>query len=178
MNDFSGHNPAKVYVGKNQREHLPEELAAFGTKVLMGYGGGSIKKSGLYDEVRGLLEGAGMELFELAGVEPNPRHTTANRGAAICRQNGIDVVLAVGGGSAIDCAKGVAAAAKTADGDVWPLVAGGAWVTDALPVAVVLTHAATGAEMDAASVIPNLAANHELGLSGRALTTPTDIKTP
>ena len=135
MNDFIFHNPAKVYFGKNQLEHLPEELAAFGTKVLMVYGGGSIKKSGLYDEVRGLLEGAGMELFELAGVEPNPRHTTANRGAAICRQNGIDVVLAVGGGSAIDCAKGVAAAAKTADGDVWPLVAGGAWVTDALPVA-------------------------------------------
>ena len=127
MNDFIFHNPAKVYFGKNQLEHLPEELAAFGTKVLMVYGGGSIKKSGLYDEVRGLLEGAGMELFELAGVEPNPRHTTANRGAAICRQNGIDVVLAVGGGSAIDCAKGVAAAAKTADGDVWPLVACGAF---------------------------------------------------
>ena len=120
MNDFIFHNPAKVYFGKNQLEHLPEELAAFGTKVLMVYGGGSIKKSGLYDKVRGLLESAGMELFELAGVEPNPRHTTANRGAAICRQNGIDVVLAVGGGSAIDCAKGVAAAAKTADGDVWP----------------------------------------------------------
>ena len=146
MNDFIFHNPAKVYFGKNQLEHIPEELAAFGTKVLMVYGGGSIKKSGLYDKVRGLLESAGMELFELAGVEPNPRHTTANRGAAICRQNGIDVVLAVGGGSAIDCAKGVAAAAKTADGDVWPLVAGGAWVTDALPVAVVLTNAATGPE--------------------------------
>ena len=72
MNDFIFHNPAKVYFGKNQLEHLPEELAAFGTKVLMVYGGGSIKKSGLYDEVRGLLEGAGMELFELAGVEPNP----------------------------------------------------------------------------------------------------------
>ena len=89
MNDFIFHNPAKVYFGKNQLEHLPEELAAFGTKVLMVYGGGSIKKSGLYDKVRGLLESAGMELFELAGVEPNPRHTTANRGAAICRQNGI-----------------------------------------------------------------------------------------
>ena len=73
MNDFIFHNPAKVYFGKNQLEHLPEELAAFGTKVLMVYGGGSIKKSGLYDKVRGLLESAGMELFELAGVEPNPR---------------------------------------------------------------------------------------------------------
>lgn len=169
MNDFIFHNPAKVYFGKNQLEHLPEELAAFGTKVLMVYGGGSIKKSGLYDEVRGLLEGAGMELFELAGVEPNPRHTTANRGAAICRQNGIDVVLAVGGGSAIDCAKGVAAAAKTADGDVWPLVAGGAWVTDALPVAVVLTNAATGSEMDAWSVISNMDVNQKIGLGGSAL---------
>ena len=169
MNDFIFHNPAKVYFGKNQLEHLPEELAAFGTKVLMVYGGGSIKKSGLYDKVRGLLESAGMELFELAGVEPNPRHTTANRGAAICRQNGIDVVLAVGGGSAIDCAKGVAAAAKTADGDVWPLVAGGAWVTDALPVAVVLTNAATGSEMDAWSVISNMDVNQKIGLGGSAL---------
>ena len=134
MNDFIFHNPDKVYFGKDQLRRLPEELAAFGTKVLMVYGGGSIKRSGLYDEMRGLLEGAGMQMFELAGVEPNPRHTTANRGAALCKENGIDVVLAVGGGSAIDCAKGVAAAAKTEDGDVWPLVAGGVWVTDALPV--------------------------------------------
>ncbi|MFR3092840.1 MAG: iron-containing alcohol dehydrogenase [Eggerthella lenta] len=131
MNDFIFHNPAKVYFGKNQLEHLPEELAAFGTKVLMVYGGGSIKKSGLYDKVRGLLESAGMELFELAGVEPNPRHTTANRGAAICRQNGIDVVLAVGGGSAIDCAKGVAAAAKTRTATYG--LSRAAWATDARP---------------------------------------------
>lgn len=169
MNDFIFHNPDKVYFGKNQLEHLPEELAAFGTKVLMVYGGGSIKKSGLYDEVRGLLEGAGMQLFELAGVEPNPRHTTANKGAAICKENGIDVVLAVGGGSAIDCAKGVAAAAKTEDDDVWPLVAGGVWVTDALPVAAVLTNAATGSEMDAWGVISNMDTNEKIGLGGSAL---------
>ena len=79
------------------------------------------------------------------------------------------MVLAVGGGSAIDCAKGVGAAAKTADGDVWPLVAGGAWVTDALPVAVVLTNAATGSEMDAWSVISNMDVNQKIGLGGSAL---------
>lgn len=169
MSDFIFHNPDKVYFGKNQLEHLPEELAAYGAKVLMVYGGGSIKRSGLYDEVRGLVEGAGMQLFELAGVEPNPRHATANRGAALCKENGIDVVLAVGGGSAIDCAKGVAAAAKTEDGDVWPLVAGGVWVTDALPVVAVLTNAATGSEMDAWGVITNWETNEKIGLGGSAL---------
>ena len=83
MNDFIFHNPDKVYFGKNQLEHLPEELLTFGKRVLLVYGGGSIKKSGLYDSVVRLLRARGMEIFELAGVEPNPRHTTANRGAEI-----------------------------------------------------------------------------------------------
>ena len=82
-------------------------------------------------------------------VEPNPRHSTANKGATICKKEGIDVILAVGGGSTIDCAKGVAAAAVTEDGDVWPLVSDGVWVTEALSVVVILTNAATGSEMDA-----------------------------
>jgi alcohol dehydrogenase YqhD (iron-dependent ADH family) len=169
MNDFIFHNPDKVYFGKNQMEHLPEELLKFGKKVLLVYGGGSIKKSGLYDEVTKRIRDNGMELFELSGVEPNPRHSTANKGAAICQKENIDVVLAVGGGSTIDCAKGVAAAAVTADADVWPLVSKGVWVTEALPLVAILTNAATGSEMDAWAVISNMDTNEKIGMGGSAL---------
>lgn len=169
MNDFIFHNPDKVYFGKDQMKHLPEELLQFGKKVLLVYGGGSIKKNGLYDTVTTLLKENGIEIFELPGVEPNPRHSTANQGAAICKKEGIDVILAVGGGSTIDCAKGVAAAALTDDGDVWPLVSGGVWVTEALPVVAVLTNAATGSEMDGWAVISNMDINEKIGLGGSAL---------
>ncbi len=169
MNDFIFHNADKIYFGKNQLGNLPDELARFGKKVLMVYGGGSIKRSGLYDAVKNLLAENGLEMFELSGVEPNPRHTTVNRGAAICKQQGIDVVLAVGGGSTIDCSKGIAAAAMTADGDVWPLVSNHVWATEALPVVAILTNAATGSEMDAWAVISNMETNQKIGFGGSAL---------
>ena len=169
MNDFIFHNPTKVYFGKNQIEHLPEEILKFGKKVLLVYGGGSIKKNGIYDTVVNLLQKNNVQILELAGVEPNPRHTTANKGAAICQKEGIDVILAVGGGSTIDCAKGVAAAAVTKSGDVWPLVAQNVWVTEALPVIAILTNAATGSEMDAWAVISNMDTNEKIGLGGSAL---------
>ncbi len=169
MNDFIFYNPDKVYFGKHQMDNLTAELSRFGTKVLLVYGGGSIKKNGLYDTVTALIKDAGLTLFELSGVEPNPRHTTANKGAAICKADGVEVILAVGGGSAIDCAKGVAAAALTDDGDVWPLVSGGVWVTEALPIVAVLTNAATGSEMDAWAVISNMETNEKIGLGGSAL---------
>lgn len=169
MNDFIFHNPDKVYFGKNQIGHLPEELLKFGKKVLLVYGGGSIKKNGLYDKITELAGKNGIKLFELSGVEPNPRHTTVNKGAEICKKEGIDVVLAAGGGSTIDCAKGIAAAAVTESGDVWPLVSNGVWVTKALPVVAVLTNAATGSEMDAWAVISNMDTNEKIGLGGDAL---------
>ena len=93
MNHFIFHNPDKVYFGKNQISHLPDELLKFGKKVLLVYGGGSIKRNGLYDQIVGLLKEHDLELFELFGVEPNPRHTTVNKGAAICREEKIDVIL-------------------------------------------------------------------------------------
>ena len=169
MNDFIFHNPAKVYFGKNQIGHLPEEILKIGKRVLMVYGGGSIKKNGLYDTVKKLLDENGIETFELSGVEPNPRHTTANNGAQICKKEKIDLVLAIGGGSTIDCAKGVAAAALTDDGDVWPLVSNGVWVTKALPVIAILTNAATGSETDGWAVISNMETNEKIGLGGSAL---------
>lgn len=169
MNDFIFHNPDKVYFGKDQMKHLPEELLKFGKKALLVYGGGSIKKNGLYDLVTKLAAQNGITLFELSGVEPNPRHSTANKGAEICKKEGIDVVLAVGGGSTIDCAKGVAAAAVIESGNVWDLVSAGTWVTKALPVVAVLTNAATGSEMDVWAVISNMDTNEKIGLGGSAL---------
>lgn len=169
MNDFIFHNPDKVYFGKNQLGHLSEELLNFGKKVLLVYGGGSIKRNGLYDSIVKIAKESGIELFELSGVEPNPRHSTVNKGAAICKEKNIDVVLAAGGGSTIDCAKGIAAAALTENGDVWPLVSGGVWVTKALPVVAILTNAATGSEMDAWAVISNMKTNEKIGLGGSAL---------
>lgn len=169
MNDFIFHNPDKVYFGKDQMKHLPEELLKFGKKALLVYGGGSIKKNGLYDLVTKLAAQNGITLFELSGVEPNPRHSTANKGAEICKKEGIDVVLAVGGGSTIDCAKGVAAAAVIESGNVWDLVSTGTWVTKALPVVAVLTNAATGSEMDVWAVISNMDTNEKIGLGGSAL---------
>lgn len=169
MNDFIFHNPDKVYFGKDQMNHLPEELLKFGKKVLLVYGGGSIKKNGLYDLVTKLAAENGITLFELSGVEPNPRHSTANKGAEICKKEGIDVVLAVGGGSTIDCAKGVAAAAVIESGNVWDLVSTGTWVTKSLPIVAVLTNAATGSEMDAWAVISNMDTNEKIGLGGSAL---------
>lgn len=178
MNDFIFHNPDKIYFGKNQLEHLPGELLKFGKKVLIVYGGGSIKKSGLYDVVTGLLKSNGLEIFELSGVEPNPRHTTANKGAAICKRESIDVVLAVGGGSTIDCSKGVAAAAVTESGDVWDLVSNRVWVTNALPIVAILTNAATGSEMDTWAVISNMDTNEKIGLGGSALIPKVAFENP
>lgn len=169
MNDFIFHNPDKVYFGRNQLEHLSEELLQFGKKVLLVYGGGSIKKNGLYDSITSIANNNGIKLFELSGVEPNPRHSTVNKGAEICKKENIDVVLAAGGGSTIDCAKGIAAAALTENGDVWPLVSGGVWVMEALPVVAILTNAATGSEMDAWAVISNMDTNEKIGLGGSAL---------
>ncbi|MFQ8706484.1 MAG: iron-containing alcohol dehydrogenase [Thomasclavelia sp.] len=178
MNDFIFHNPDKVYFGKNQLAHLPEELLKFGKKVLLVYGGGSIKKSGLYDAVNELLKINDLEVFELAGVEPNPRHTTVNKGAEICKKENIDVVLAVGGGSTIDCSKGIAAAAMTENGDIWKLVSNNVWVTEALPVVAVLTNAATGSEMDTWAVISNMDTNEKIGLGGSALIPKVAFENP
>lgn len=164
MNDFIFHNPAKVYFGKDVMKNMPTELKRFGNKILLVYGGGSIKKSGLYDYVVNSMDDNGFELFELSGVEPNPRHSTVNKGAAICKKEKIDVILAVGGGSTIDCSKGIAAAAKTESGDVWDLIRDNVYVTDALPVIAVLTNAATGSEMDGGAVISNMDTNEKMAL--------------
>ena len=163
MNSFTFANPTKVYFGKDQLGHLGEEVSRFGKKVLLAYGGGSIKRIGLYDKLISLLSASGMTVFELSGVEPNPHHTTVNRGAEICKRESVDVVLAVGGGSTIDACKAIAAAAKYEGTDSWDLVTGKASVKETLPIVTVLTLAATGSEMDGGCVISNVDTNEKFG---------------
>lgn len=177
MNDFVFQNTTKIYFGKNHLSNLGNELKKYGKKVLLTYGGGSIKKIGLYDKVKKEVENAGLQLFELSGIEPNPRHTTVNKGAAICKKEKIDVLLAVGGGSTIDCTKAIAAATYY-DGDSWDLVCGKAQVEKALPIVTVLTIAATGSEMDCGGVISNLDTHEKIGLVHPLLQPKTSFLNP
>ncbi len=163
MYEFTFQNTTKVYFGENQLGHLGEELKQYGNRVLLTYGGGSIKKIGLYDRVMEEMRKAGMTVFELSGIEPNPRHTTVNKGADLCKKESIDVILAVGGGSTIDCTK-VIAGATFYDGDSWDLVTHKAPVTKALPIISVLTLSATGSEMDTGAVISNMDTHEKFGL--------------
>jgi alcohol dehydrogenase len=162
MQNFTFWNPTKLIFGKGQLEQLKTEIPRYGKKVLVVYGGGSIKRNGLYDKVMNLLNEINAQVYELPGVEPNPRITTARKGVEICKQEGIDLLLAVGGGSVIDCTKLIAAGAKY-DGDAWDLVVRKATVQDALPFGTVLTLAATGSEMNSGSVITNWETNEKYG---------------
>lgn len=162
MNPFTFYNPVKIHFGENALDQLPKELAKYGRNILLVYGGGSIKQNGVYENVISVLEQAGKTVFELAGVEPNPRVETARRGAEICKEENIDLVLAVGGGSVIDCSKLIVAAAKY-EGDAWDIVTKKTFVTDALPLGTVLTLAATGSEMNSGSVITNEEREEKLG---------------
>ncbi|GGC81256.1 NADH-dependent alcohol dehydrogenase [Thalassobacillus devorans] len=162
MDTFQFHNPTKLIFGKDQLEKLIDELPQGTKKVLMIYGGGSIKKNGIYDKVMGKLKTFGAEVFELAGVEPNPRISTVRKGVDICKQENIDFLLAVGGGSVIDCTKTIAAGAKY-EGDAWDLVTKQAVPEGALPFGTVLTLAATGSEMNGGAVITNWERNEKYG---------------
>lgn len=163
MNSFIYDIPTRVYFGENQLKNLGPELAKFGKRVLLTYGGGSIKKTGLYDRVVAEIKAAGLELFELSGIDPNPRVSSVNAGANICKKEHIDVLLAVGGGSVIDCTKYIGAAAFY-DGDAWDILLQKFNVTQCIPIVTVLTLSATGSEMDSAGVISNPATHEKIGL--------------
>lgn len=164
MNSFVFQNPTRLRFGKDQIQQLSEEVSRYGNNILLVYGGGSIKKNGLYDEVINELAKSNTRVFELAGVEPNPRLTTVHKGVDICKTENIELVLAVGGGSVIDAAKAVAVGAKY-DGDVWDIISKKATATGALPIGTILTLAATGSEMNANSVITKWDTNEKLGWS-------------
>ncbi|AUZ40133.1 MULTISPECIES: iron-containing alcohol dehydrogenase [Bacillus] len=160
MENFTYYNPTKLIFGKGQLEQLRKELKRYGKNVLLVYGGGSIKRNGLYDQVTGILKEEGAVIHELSGVEPNPRLATVEKGIGLCREHGIDFLLAVGGGSVIDCTKAIAAGVKY-DGDAWDIFSKKVTAEDALPFGTVLTLAATGSEMNPDSVITNWETNEK-----------------
>lgn len=163
MNSFIYDIPVKVYFGENQLQHLGKELSKFGKRVLLTYGGGSIKKTGLYDTVISEIEKNGLEVFELSGIEPNPRIESVRKGVRICKDEKIDVLLAVGGGSTLDATKFMAAGACV-EHDPWDFLSE-KWtpIEKTLPVITVLTLAATGSEMDAGGVISNPETQDKIG---------------
>lgn len=162
MDNFTYWNPTKLIFGKNQIDQLKTEIPQYGKNILLVYGGGSIKRNGLYNQVINYLNEINANIFELSGVEPNPRISTVRKGVDICKKEKIDFLLAVGGGSVIDCTKAIAAGAKY-DGDAWDLVTKKAFAKEALPFGTVLTLAATGSEMNSGSVITNWETNEKYG---------------
>ena len=161
MQAYNFCTPTAVYFGKGKINVLPEVIKKHGTRVLLVYGGGSIKKQGIYQKIHELL--ADCQIYELQGVEPNPRITSVRDGAQMCKDHNIEVILAAGGGSVLDCAKAIAAGAKY-DGDPWDLVLDNSLVKDALPMCTILTLSATGSEFDWGAVISNLETNEKLAL--------------
>src|SRR5699024_7217466 len=154
MNSFFYYNPTKLSFGEDSVSKLDTLLDGKHKKVLLHYGGGSIKKSGLYDKVVGIFKNRGIEIVELAGVEPNPKLSLIREGIDLCRENDITFVLAVGGGSVIDSAK-VIGAGVPYEGDVWDLFTGKANIEKAIPLGVILTIPATGSESSPNSIVTN-----------------------
>ncbi len=166
MNNYSFCVPTDIRFGKGQVACLATEIARFGKKVLMVYGGGSIKKTGLYDQIREVL--GEYEVYELSGIEPNPKLSSVRAGAAICKEKGIEAILAVGGGSTIDASKHIACAAFY-DGDPWDLVLDRSKAVKALPIFTVLTICATGSEMNPGAVISNEETKEKLEINSPIL---------
>ena len=166
MKNFNYNIPTKILFGKGKVEKLGSEISKYTSKVLLVYGMSSIKRSGLYNLIKKQLADFNIECFELAGVDPNPRIESVYEGAKICKENNIGLVLAAGGGSVIDCAKAIAAQVKY-EGDVWRdfyVDNKLGELRDALPVASILTLAATGSEMNGNSVISKMDTNEKIGI--------------
>ena len=154
--NFTYYNPTKIYFGKDAISNLSEELANYGKNILLLYGKNSIKKIGLYDQVVRILNSCGKNIVELAGIKSNPSYAQVLEGGRLVRENKIDLILAVGGGSVIDCAKAISVSAY-AKGDAWQRY----WIdfepvdNEIVPVGTILTMAGTASEMNGGSVITN-----------------------
>lgn len=161
MVNFDYQTPTRLIFGKGVvAEKLQGVMAKFGKKVLLTYGGGSIKRSGLYDQVKEILKDK--EIFELGGIEPNPKfNPSVLEGVKICKEQKIDVILSVGGGSVLDCTKAIAGAACS-DADPWDVVTGKVRNTSAVPIVDIITLAATGSEYDCGGVISRTETNDKL----------------
>ncbi|MDY0027702.1 MAG: iron-containing alcohol dehydrogenase [Candidatus Humimicrobiaceae bacterium] len=168
MENFVYSCPTKIIFGKGTENLVGSEVSKYGKKVLLHYGGGSIKKSGLYDRVLKSLKNEGLEIIELGGVQPNPRLSLVREGIDICRREKVDIILAVGGGSVIDSAKTIAAGVPY-DGDVWDFFMERAEPEKRIPIGVVLTIAASGSESSNSAVITNEDGMYKKGFNSELL---------
>ncbi len=164
LGDFTYSNPTRLHFGKNSLEKLNDELQNFGDNILLTYGGGSIKKTGLYDQIIQILEDNGKNIIELSGVMPNPTSDKLREGKKIAEENDIDLILAIGGGSVIDYSKAVSVAAGS-EGDPWERFYLNMEEpdTEIIPVGSVLTMVGTGSEMNAGSVITDTDSKLKIG---------------
>lgn len=154
MNKFTFSYPTGVYFGEGSAmQAFGAELGEVGETVMLAYGGGSVKKNGVYDEMKALLTQAGKKVVDFSGIMSNPTYTKVQEGAALARERGVDFILAVGGGSVIDCCKVISAQAVL-DEDIWNMEYGkGKFPTAGIPMGAVVTASGTGAEMNAGAVI-------------------------
>lgn len=154
MEKFTYSYPTKVYFGKGSaKQAFNAELGRVGKTVMLAYGGGSVKKNGIYDEMKSLLEQAGKTVVDFFGIMPNPTYVKVQEGAALVRERHVDFILAVGGGSVIDCCKVISAQAMLEE-DIWDLEYGkGKFPTAGIPMGAIVTASGTGAEMNAGAVI-------------------------
>lgn len=164
MDNFTFHNPTKIIFGKATENKVGAEVKRYSQKVLLCYGGGSIKRTGLYDRVINSLKENNIEYFQISGVKPNPRLSLVKEGIKLCREKNINFILAVGGGSVIDTAKAIAVGVPY-EGDVWDFYVGKARVKAALPVGTILTIPAAGSEASNSSVITNEEGWYKKGLT-------------
>ena len=161
MQNFEYRTPTRLIFGQNVISKLPGVMAAYGKRILLTYGGGSIKKIGLYDKVKELLKD--FEITELPGIQPNPKYNpSVLDGVRLCKENHIEVILAVGGGSVLDCSKAIAAGACY-DGEPWDLISYKVKAQRALPIVDIITLAATGSEYDAGGVISRTETHDKIG---------------
>ncbi len=152
----------KILFGKEQLVNLTDELLKYGDRVLLCYGGGSIKRIGLYDQIKEKLDSKNIFFKELSGISPNPRIEEVKKGVEIVREHKLNFILAVGGGSTIDCSKAVSASVNYS-GDAWDIITGKAEIKDTIPIGTVLTLSATGSEMNCGAVISNMTTKEKLG---------------
>lgn len=177
MLNFNFQAPTRILFGQGETNKLGKEIRKHGSRVLLVYGGGSIKKSGLYDQVVQILADHAITCIELSGVQPNPRIDSVRQGVTLCRKHQLDFVLAVGGGSSLDCAKAIAAGVKY-EGDPWDFFIGKAFIKEALPIGSILTLAATGSEMNPFTVISNPETGEKLGTGSTRLNPRFSILDP
>jgi alcohol dehydrogenase YqhD (iron-dependent ADH family) len=164
MLNFDFHAPTRILFGRDQEKDIGALLQPWAKKVLLHYGGGSVKKSGLYDRVAASLKENGIEVVALGGVSPNPRLSLIQQGIELCRRERIELILAVGGGSVIDSAKAIAIGVDY-PGNVWEVYEQGKTAAKALPIAVILTIPAAGSEASNRSVVTNEEKQMKLGVS-------------